>query len=95
MAQKGGIKTMMQASDYAGNYKDPYDCPGARAFKRACQRHLPWYRRLFMQYHWVNVYNNFLSAATWMAVDSNNQTVRMIHDTHVGQVITFKRVKNY
>lgn len=95
MAQKKSIKTIMQLSDYAGNYKDPYDCPGARAFKRACQQRLPWYRRLFMRYHWVDRYNDLLGLATWIAVDSNDQPVRMMSNTHVGQVITFKRIKDY
>ena len=73
------IETKIIPSDYKGDRLDPSDCPGHRAFKRACRENLPWYRRIFMNYHWCNYesFNSFGDIGKWKSLDENGKYIPM------------------
>ena len=80
------IKTKMIASDYIGDAFDNYDCPGHRAFKRACRKNIPWYNRLAINYGWGTFFN---SDSKWESHNCHGNLINMIYSTDVGQEITF------
>ena len=82
------IKTIMRRSDYEGTTMDPSDCPGHRAFKRACKLYLPWYRKLFIEYDWIG---EFSYDSKWKALNQNGFQIYMTTDTKVGDIITFRK----
>jgi len=83
------IKTTMQGSDYKGNRYSPWDCIGHRAFKRACKKSLPWYKRIFMFYTWMDYSSDDYK---WQSF-KNERRVNMMSHTKVGDKITFKKLR--
>lgn len=88
--KKTKIKTKMRASDYQGNRCDTLDCPGHRAFKRACKQNMWWFNRLLMSYEWGR---RISCDGEWDSINRHGEPVNMMVDTHIGEEITFIKYK--
>lgn len=84
------VSTVMTPSDFVGDKYNSSDCPGYRAFKRACKQ-LPWYTRLFMSYKWVDVKNSDYSPQVWHSYRTGTKHLIDMMESEVGDKVTFVR----
>lgn len=84
------VSTVMIPSDFDGDRYNSSDCPGYRAFKRACKQ-LPWYTRMFMSYKWINISNSYESGKVWFSYYTDSASLIEMMDSEVGDKVTFIR----
>lgn len=84
------VSTTMIPSDFAGDKDNSSDCPGYRAFKRACKQ-LPWYTRMFMSYKWIDIKNSDYSSQTWCSYRTGTKHLIDMMESEVGNLVTFIR----
>lgn len=85
------VSTVMIPSDFEGDIWNSRDCPGHRAFKRACRKNLPWYSRISIRYSWAVTSGGVGGGYVWKSYHTGSTNPMDMMESSVGDKVTFRR----